>query len=53
MFLESSALLSFDDSDDDDAFTVLCLLFIYVEISDFVNRNHKFQLVTNNFIYTF
>lgn len=50
--LESSALLSYDDGDDNDAFAVLCLLFIYVEMTDFVNRTHRFQLVTNNFIYT-
>lgn len=48
--LESSALLNYDD--DDDAFAVLCLLFIYVEMIGFVNQIHKFQLVTNNFIYT-
>lgn len=49
--LESSALLNYDD-DDDDAFAVLCLLFIYVEMTGFVNQIHKFRLVTNNFIYT-
>lgn len=45
--LESSALLNYDD-----AFAVLCLLFIYVEMTGFVNQIHKFQIVTHNFIYT-
>lgn len=49
--LESSALLNYYYYYY-YAFAVFCVLFIYVEMTDFVNQVHKYQLVTNHFIYT-